>query len=70
MAENHIKNIQDIMKQYDVLQDQIREMNEEEKRLKKELEKIREHLSYYTALVKDMKKRMRDNEELDVFHKV
>ncbi|MGM0404820.1 MAG: hypothetical protein ACQEQM_01595 [Thermoplasmatota archaeon] len=52
-------------RKYREIKNKIDELNKEEKKLKKELETIRSHLSYYNSLVSDMKKKMESRKNLD-----
>ncbi len=67
MDDPNIKNIREILDQYEGLKKEIKELEEEEKYLKEELEKVRNHIVYYTALVRDMKKKMQRKETMDIF---
>ncbi len=49
------------------LQNELDELEEEEKRLSKELERVRNYVIYYGSLVSDMKKRMQGRGNLNVF---
>jgi len=44
---------------------EIKEIEEKEKNLKKELETVRNHLNYYESLVSDMKKMMEGRKNID-----
>ncbi len=75
MAEdNEIKNLRDeIMtckRKYWKVEGRIKELNQHEEELKKELEIVRDHLTYYRSLVSDMKKRMQGRKTTDVFEKL
>ncbi len=67
MDDVHVMNIRESAKKYEVLMGEIKELEEEERRLREELEKVRHHLTYYSALVTDMKKRLRGTSNLDIF---
>ncbi len=62
ISDDEIKNLRDEMlickKDYWKIKGRIEELDEREENLKKELERVRDHLSYYRSLVSDMKKKM------------
>jgi len=66
-----IKNLRDEirrhMQKYWEIKGRIKELEEREEDLKDELERIREHLSYYESLVSDMKKEMKSKKPTNVF---
>ncbi len=57
-------------KDYWIIKGRIEELDEQEKNLKDELERVRDHLSYYSSLVSDMKKKMQGRKTTDVFEKL
>ncbi|MFP4608208.1 MAG: hypothetical protein ACOC55_00400 [Candidatus Natronoplasma sp.] len=57
-------------KEYWKIKGRIEELDEQEKNLKKELERVRDHISYYQSLVSDMKKKMQGRKTTDVFEKL
>jgi len=50
---------------YREVRKEIKEIEEKEKNLKRELETVRNHLNYYESLVSDMKKMMEGRKNID-----
>ena len=57
-------------KEYWKIKGRIEELNDREEELKQELERVRNHLSYYTSLVSDMKKKMQGRKTSEVFERL
>ncbi len=70
MEKAQIKNLRDVIDRHEQVKKEIESLEEEEKYLKEELEKVRNHVVYYTALVSDMKKRMRGTKNMDIFDRI
>ncbi len=71
MEKTNIEDLHNILshykEKYREVRKEIAEIEEEEKNLKKELETVRNHLSYYESLVSDMKKKMQGRKNIDFF---
>lgn len=69
-----IKNLRDEIRttseEFWEIKGRIKELEEREKELKDELNKIREHLTYYDSLVSDMKKEMKTKKSTDVLEEL
>lgn len=76
MADNeeNIKHLREEIlrykKEYWKIKGRIEELDQQEEDLKEELERVRDHLSYYQSLVSDMKKKMEGRKIVDVFEKL
>lgn len=72
--ENDIRSLREELKrskeEYFEIKGRIKELEEQEKHLKDELERVREHLSYYQSLVSDMKKRMKGMGSSGIFDRL
>lgn len=72
--DNEIKNLRDELlrckRKYWEVEGRIKELNQHEEELKKELERVRDHLTYYRSLISDMKKRMQGGKTTDVFDRL
>lgn len=51
--------------EYQEIKQKIDELEEEERKLKKELGTVKTHRSYYESLVSDMKKKMQGRKSID-----
>lgn len=60
------EKIQTYQDERERLLEKLDELEEREERLKKELERVRNHLTYYESLVADMKKRMQGGRGLSI----
>lgn len=71
---DEIKNLRNeirrYMEKYWEIKGRIKELDEREEDLRDELERIREHLSYYESLVSDMKKEMKAKKATDIFEEL
>ncbi len=71
---DEIKNLRNEIRRhvekYWQIKGRIKELEEREDDLKNELERIREHLSYYESLVSDMKKDMKAKKTTDIFEEL
>ncbi len=60
-------DIQKNRQKIELLEKKVKELEEEEERVLKELERVRNYVVYYGSLVSDMKKRMQGRGNLNLF---
>lgn len=69
-AQNLREDIFRYKKEYWKIKGRIEELDDREEELKQELERVRDHLSYYRSLVSEMKKEMQGRKTSDVFERL
>ncbi|MFW6141037.1 MAG: hypothetical protein ACOC53_00580 [Candidatus Saliniplasma sp.] len=69
MDEASVEDLHNALKslkgEYQEIKQKIDELEEEERKLKKELGTVKTHRSYYESLVSDMKKKMQGRKSID-----